>query len=169
MSNLGWRKGFGRPITKEIIEERSRVVTETGCWIWIGRVSGNGYGLLKRLNKSMSAHRASYEAFCGEISDGMNILHKCDTKTCVNPDHLYQGTHIQNMQDMKNRGRGYSAFGNEFAKRKINEEKALKIFNSTASNKETAELYGVSKTTVHRIKRKMIWRSIHDSPPPREG
>lgn len=77
----------------------------SGCWLWIGGGTGEcGYGLLNnRIFKQ--AHRASYAIFKGEIPEGMCVCHKCDTPACINPDHLFIGTHLDNMRDMFRKGR----------------------------------------------------------------
>jgi hypothetical protein len=76
----------------------------TGCWIWGGSKYPNGYGWLKVFGKPVSVHRFSYELHKGPIPDGLEILHLCDVKDCVNPDHLRTGTHAENMKEASERG-----------------------------------------------------------------
>ena len=80
---------------------------ETGCWVWNGKTVKNnsGYGIFNMDNTSFLAHRVSYSHYIGEIPKGMCVLHKCHNPACVNPEHLYVGTHRQNMDDMINSGR----------------------------------------------------------------
>lgn len=74
---------------------------ERGCWVWTGTTNRYGYGTWgKKL-----AHRHSWELANGPIPDGAWILHHCDNKPCVNPLHLYAGTHAENVQDAVDRGR----------------------------------------------------------------
>lgn len=83
-------------------------ITETGCWIWLGGTRGkSGYGCMThpKTQKPTQAHRFSWELHRGEIPEGMLVLHKCDVPSCVNPDHLYLGTHGENMKDMVKRNR----------------------------------------------------------------
>ena len=81
-------------------------VTETGCWIWTGALNRHrGYGRLRFKDKEIKAHRYSWELHNGPIPDGLQVLHKCDTPACVNPDHLWLGTHKENMHDCIKKGR----------------------------------------------------------------
>lgn len=75
----------------------------SGCWIWIGDFQTSGYGRLKVFGSDVSAHRFSYELHKGPITDGMHILHTCDVKACVNPEHLREGTHQENMREAAER------------------------------------------------------------------
>ena len=77
----------------------------TGCWNWTASVRDNGYGQMQTHKKVERAHRVSWEIHRGEIPDGMFVLHRCDNRLCVNPDHLYLGTHADNMRDITERGR----------------------------------------------------------------
>lgn len=85
-----------------------RYVERTGtCWLWIGSLRNNGYGRVTMGNRSLAAHRVSYEYHVGPIPDGMNVLHSCDVRNCVNPAHLRLGTNRENTADMISRGRGH--------------------------------------------------------------
>lgn len=78
---------------------------ESGCWLWIGTTHKNGYGSKKLFGRTVPAHRASYFAYNGEIPAGMEVMHTCDVRVCINPAHLSIGSHIENMRDAKTRGR----------------------------------------------------------------
>ncbi|KKM63632.1 hypothetical protein LCGC14_1509480 [marine sediment metagenome] len=78
---------------------------ESECWLWIKSLSDSGYGQFSVDGESISAHRYSWELHNGPIPDGLCVLHKCDVKPCVNPDHLFTGTNKDNSQDALKKGR----------------------------------------------------------------
>lgn len=88
-----------------------------GCWLFRGALC-DGYGRIFINGKSESTHRVSWIVYKGPIPNGLFVLHKCDVRNCVNPDHLFLGTHKDNMQDMKNKGRGRNSGRSRVSKTK---------------------------------------------------
>lgn len=78
----------------------------SGCWLWHGTEFARGYGQFWNGSRRVQAHRHAYELVNGPIPSGMFICHRCDVPSCVNPDHLFLGSHADNMQDMTRKGRG---------------------------------------------------------------
>jgi hypothetical protein len=88
----------------------SIMVTNT-CWLWMGSTDNKGYAFVGKhpnASKNIYGHRWAYEYFVSPIPEGMNVLHRCDVRNCLNPDHLFLGTHSDNMADMKAKGRARS-------------------------------------------------------------
>lgn len=75
------------------------------CWVWKGKKSGKGYGRVTFEGKTQLTHRLSFKSTNGLLEVGKEICHHCDNPTCLNPSHLFQGTHSQNMKDAFSKGR----------------------------------------------------------------
>ena len=132
----------------------------SGCWLWNRKLGSTGYGNSTRggpRTPQISAHRLSWEIHRGPIPKGFHVLHKCDVKGCVNPDHLFVGRHRDNMADCALKGRLTDHRGelNPFALLKPTQVIAIRASNLPV--KMLAALCGCSQPTIRRIIRRETW------------
>lgn len=130
------------------------------CWEWIGGVNKHtGYGQLTYKSKAKLAHRLSYELHKGSIPEKQVVMHTCDNKTCVNPEHLKLGTQADNMRDMSVKNRSLRGSKNPTAK--LTEKRVVCIrADNSSTNEELAGKFNVDKTLIRLIKSKKIWKHV---------
>ncbi len=128
------------------------------CIVWDRRVNWNGYGVVGH----SLAHRLAYSLCVGEIPDGIQVLHRCDNRPCINPDHLFLGTHLDNIADKVAKGR--QTKGEDVAGRKLTEGDVRSIRETHSkcekSQKDIAAEFGVSQMTISEIVRRKKWKHI---------
>ena len=140
---------------QERFDKKWITIGSGGCWIWVGASWTNGYGEIEAHGKHHQfAHRISYELHVGPIPDGLCVLHTCDYPGCVNPKHLWLGTHADNMADMARKGRCPTKKGeaNPFAKLTDIQVVEIRRLLGTMRDYEIAKIYNVSPTHIGRIK-----------------
>ncbi len=140
------------------MEFLSEPVTESGCRIWTGTINAAGYGTISFKNKPNLAHRLSYELTYGEIPEGMKACHKCDTPSCINPNHLFLGTQRENLEDMARKKRG--AVGNDYNRSILTDEDVRKIRCDNRLQRVIAEEYGMKRTSIAAIKNGRTWKHV---------
>lgn len=147
---------------KERIETLSMPVSECGCWMFLGQLSHIGYGRIKnyKTGKQEAAHRVAYRAWKGYIPPDLWVLHRCDMRACVNPDHLFLGNQTDNMRDCVRKGRKNNLKGERHGGAKLTEEQVREIRKSSAAASTFAGLFGVSEETIRSIRSRRIWRHI---------
>lgn len=135
----------------------------TGCFLWAGNQrKKQGYGGFRLLGKMELAHRVSYALYKGPIKD-KHVLHTCDNPHCVNPDHLFIGTHQDNMTDMKNKGRVVSHKGSKHYASKLTESQVRDIkllLSGGVLQKTIAKLYSVGKWVIQSIASGETWKHV---------
>jgi hypothetical protein len=139
-----------------------RVQKSDGCWLWLGPRDKRGYGVVNRGHHKTFAHRHAYENVHGLIPTGMCICHHCDNPPCVNPSHLFIGTHADNMRDRDRKGRlvvpNTAGEANGRAKVTALDAKAIRwLVTQGARQAHLAEAYGVSRSLVNGIVKKRVW------------
>jgi len=129
-----------------------------GCWNWTGRMNEHGYGLTGIRGKSTLAHRTYWEFIKGPIPAGLCVLHSCDNRKCVNPDHLRVGTHAENMKDASIRNRFPSRSGSLNPNTKLDIEKVNEIrADKTSTHVALAKKYGVTDVSIRNIRVGKTW------------
>ena len=124
----------------------AKVMKMDTCWLWTGGSNAGGYGHFSVNRKSMMAHRISFELHHGRWPTGF-VLHHCDTPACVNPDHLYEGTSQDNVDDMMLRRRdalrGERNYACKMSDADVMAARFL-YFTEIMNLKELCRFYGVS-------------------------
>jgi len=136
-------------------------IPETRCWHWIGAID-HGYGKFRLGKKTIPAHRASLFLFRGgEVIPGKNLAcHKCDNTICVNPDHLFWGTHQDNVDDKMKKGRHNTGRGMAHTNARLTDENILMIRHSDKTSEQLAKEYGVAASNINAIRSGKRWAHI---------
>jgi hypothetical protein len=156
------RRARGTP--ERIVDLAARIdsaverIPFSGCWIWLATVNHRGYGMMSVGDRTAPVHRLSWQAHRGPIPHGLYVLHRCDVRCCVNPAHLFLGTHQDNMDDMKAKGR--SSFGERNALAKLTADSVREIRASGASSRIMAEQLGVSRSLIKQVRKGTIWAHV---------
>ena len=136
----------------------------TGCHLWIAAKSGKGYGRFTArvggAKRTHGAHRIAWTLTNGPIPAGMLVCHKCDNPPCVNPEHLFLGTPMDNTSDMKAKGRGAcgeASGGSQLTSHAVTEIRALRA--GGALMREIAARFGVHKTTILNVLHGNSWKA----------
>lgn len=133
------------------------------CWLWTGGINSKGYGNFWMNGKTLLSHRYAFENING-IKPSSSLLHSCDNPKCVNPEHLREGTHQDNMDDKVHRNRCYRPKGILNIQAKITPEIANTIREEYKTNKITqkslSDKYNICQTTVSQIILNKTWMSI---------
>jgi hypothetical protein len=157
------RKCFGRfpkPLVdlREKFEENYIPEPMSGCWIWTGYMSGYGYGQIRLNGETYLSNRLSHILLKGPIPSGLSVLHHCDNRLCVNPDHLYAGTPADNVRDMRVRGR--IVRGERHHQSKLTATAVIEIRSSDETDTALARRYGVSRPSVRRAREGLTWGHV---------
>jgi len=136
---------------------------EKDCWNWLAGKNSDGYGNFKICNKEELSHRVSYIIHNESIPERLNILHQCNNRKCINPKHLFLGTHQDNMKDMVNKNRSYNCGhrGEDNSCSKLTWKKVKEIREEYIKCKTTQNIlskkYNVSKGMIYYILKNINW------------
>jgi HNH endonuclease len=146
---------------RERFDAKHKVDASTGCWLWTAWRDRDGYGHIARGKAGegmIKAHRASWILNVAEIPAGLQVLHRCDTPSCVNPDHLFLGTNADNRKDSVSKGR--HQHGSRRRDSKLDQTTVLEIRKSTDPLRVAAARFGVSESYVSLLRRNLRWSHV---------
>lgn len=153
-----------RPLNERFFEKL--IFGMSNCWYWAGHVDGIGYGRFAALGEN-KAHRVSYRMFHGDIPEGMKVLHRCDVMACVNPDHLFLGTQMDNVADMIAKGRQRFAMpkhgvDNPRSKLTPHEVRAMRELYAEGNHsyKLIGRIFGIATMNAYRVINRQLWKTV---------
>lgn len=151
--------------TEEFADRFWSKVDPTGdCWLWTAYCKPQGYGQFTlRKGQFYGAHTISYALAKGPVLPGQVVCHHCDNPPCVNPDHLFLGTQQDNVRDMFKKGRAPRTHGTDRHNARLTESAVKEIKNAVERRglqTELANFYGVSTTTIRKIRAGQKWSHI---------
>jgi hypothetical protein len=136
----------------------------TGCWLWGGAIGDTGYGTLmeggKGGGRTVRAHVVAWRIHRGPVPVGLYVCHKCDVRWCVNPDHLFVGTALDNNRDKMRKGRCRTQVGSERRTAKLDDAAARDIvarYGRREPLRSIARHYGIAMGTVTHLLTGRSW------------
>jgi hypothetical protein len=151
-------------------------IDDNGCWLWDNDKQRGGYGMFWDGQKPKSAHRLVYELLVSKVESKDCVCHKCDNRRCVDPSHMFIGSHADNSADMVSKGRQAKgnrhwtktspelldghAVGEKNSRAKLKDKDVKLIRESSLSVKELAEIYGMSYMGMYKVKSGLRWAHV---------
>ena len=155
------KKRVGRPETPLALRMWRKVSIDSasGCWNWTASKDRDGYGETSIRGKNIRAHRAAWLLHTGEHPGRMLVCHKCDNPSCVNPDHLFLGTALDNNRDRHRKGR--TAKGNaRFTPADV--IKMRRLSRAGKSYSDISRMYETSPTNVRFAVLGITWADVNE-------
>ena len=137
---------------------------KTQCWEWNGTIEHNGYGRTTYSGGIIKAHRLSWMIHFGDIPNGICVCHHCDNPKCCNPEHLFIGSHRDNLIDRNSKGRYAYPKGENHSGSKLTNAAVKTIRKDYVLRKVGldffAKLFSVDRTLIHLVLKRKIWKHV---------
>jgi len=134
------------------------------CWEWKANCVPDGYGSFRIGSRMVGAHQVAYTVTIGTILEGLCVCHTCDNPACVNPSHLWLGTHADNMQDKAQKGRASHLYGERHPKHRLNNDdvKQIRTLYKTGlyTQQKIANLFNISRIAIEHVVNYRTWKHI---------
>jgi hypothetical protein len=153
-----------RPVQERFWEKVHKSTDPSDCWTWLAGRNHWGYGTFGINRHSFLAHRVAWEMKNGPIPLGVCVLHRCDNRPCLNPDHLFLGTQTENVRDMDEKGRRKPPRGerNASSRLKASDIPEIRLLYGKLSGPKTGERFGVSSSTIYKVWHGEKWQWVND-------
>jgi hypothetical protein len=148
--------------TEERFWSKVMVRESEECWPWIGNLNTHGYGHIKINGDNVIATRFIWKLLFGSMPDGMCVCHHCDNPKCVNPSHLFLGTHSDNKKDSVSKNRHHRPIGESNGSAKLSACQVSAIREDKRVLREIAQDYNCSIGNIGHIKRYRTWNGMDD-------
>lgn len=132
----------------------------SGCWLWTSVINPRGYPTFSVKGLPKVAHQLSYRLHVGPITEGLCVLHRCDTKSCVNPAHLRLGTSGENTREAVARGHWPKRDGSNNGNARLTEDQVREIRTSKETYTALAKKFRVGLTQIGKIKTGQAWKNL---------
>jgi len=150
---------YPRPALSERFDTKWKLDDATGCWLWTGAKARRTNNYEQPIigtwrSRTENAYRIAWMLYRGEIPDGQHVLHHCDNPLCVNPEHLFLGTHQDNMADMIQKGRNHSKLT------AVDIPIIRRRYDAGERPIDLSAEYGVTPTLIAYVGRRKAWRHV---------
>jgi len=160
---------YCKPIPQLTPEQIERLFSnaskkDTGCWEWTKCRDPYGYGVIRINSSNFRAHRLSWVATHGHMAQEFCVLHKCDNPSCINPEHLFLGTHQDNARDCAQKMRQARPKGESNGQSILTEKKVrlLREFYTELLPKQNslAKIAGVAPSSISQVLNRKAWSHV---------